>query len=107
MPKQTEWPAIIDDALVERMIPAIQQAIVSTTLDGGSRSAEGHVVVSAPDVASVLLMVLATILEPAPSCATTQGIRLTAELAGKELAKLIRDTRRLKVADLADNGSIH
>ena len=105
MAKVPVWLPINDEALVERMIPAVQQAIVDTTL-GASQDSDGiePVQLNAADVANVLLMVLATILETSSGCATPQGIRLTGEAAGKELAELIRDTRQLKQAEHGETG---
>lgn len=61
---------------------------------------------NAANVAKALLMVLATILEPSPGCETLQGVRLTGETAGRELAELIRDTRQLKLAATSDSGDM-
>ena len=105
MTKHAGWPSIIDEALVERMIPAVQRAIVETTTAGNYGVDGDNIELAAPDVANVLLMVLASVIESAPGCATFMGIRLTGEAAGKELALLIRDVRRLKLAQ-TETGSL-
>ena len=97
-----DWPKITDEGLVERLIPAVQQAIANVCSDGAPG---GHPTpTSGPDVANVLLMILATVLEPSPACATPHGLRLLGEAAGKELTELIHDTKQLTNADKIGGG---
>ena len=93
MPNPNLWPAIENQELVQRLIPAVQQAIAGC----GNARGDG-VELSAPDSVNALLMVLATVLESSPSCVTPMGLRLTAEAAGKELAQLMRETRQIRDA---------
>ena len=108
MSRRAAWPPIVDEALVERMIPAVQRAIVEATVsdDRDGNALAGVVTLVAPDVANALLMVLASILESAPDCATPMGIRLTGEAAGRELSELVREVRRLKLAEEAGTGTV-
>lgn len=95
------WPPIIDEDLVERLIPAIQKAITEISAsDQGTRVGVDVTEVNASDTANALLMILATLLERSPACSTPRGIRLLAEAAGKELAALIRDTQQLMTSTL-------
>lgn len=95
------WPAVTDEDMVERLIPAIQRAIVSVgAADQGTRVGVDVTSIVGPDVANALLMILATLLEQSPVCATPRGIRQIGEAAGRELAQLIRDTRGLTTATM-------
>ena len=95
MPTLNSWPAITDEAGVERLIGAIQQTIAANSPVNAPYS--GETPVNAPDLANVLLMLLATVLEGAPECATPAGLRKMAEGAGRELHQLMKETRQLKI----------
>lgn len=86
----------IDEAVVARLVSAIQTAVVNTASDRADE--DGWIQVPAPELATALMSLLATVIEPAPACRTPSGMRLTAEAAGKELLQLIRDVRQLKKA---------
>lgn len=93
MPTLNSWPAITDEAGAEGLVGAIQQAIAANSpVDALYR---GETPVNA-DLANVLLMLLATVLEGAPECSTPAGLRKMAEAAGKELHQLMKETRQLK-----------
>lgn len=95
MPTLNSWPAITDEAGAERLIGAIQQTIAANSPVDAPCS--GETPVNAPDLANVLLMLLATVLEGAPECSTPAGLRKMAEAAGKELHQLMKETRQLKI----------
>ncbi|KQU61845.1 hypothetical protein ASG67_01335 [Sphingomonas sp. Leaf339] len=88
------WPAITDDDRVKKLIAAIQTAAVSEA--GGKAPYTVEAVLHGPDLANALLFVLATVLEPSPSCGTPAGMRKVAEAAGTELHQLMKETRQLK-----------
>ena len=94
MPPTNLWPAITDDDRVKRLIAAIQTAVVSEA--GGKAPYSDETELHGPDLANALLFVLATILEPSPSCNTPAGMRKMAEATGKELHQLMKETRQLK-----------
>lgn len=86
------WPKadrLTDDALVERLVGAMQRA----TAD--DRGRDGVVGLPAPEMATALLNLLASVLEPAPQCLTPAGMRRVAEAAGGELHVLLRGCREL------------
>ena len=91
------WPPIRDEAFVETLIPAIQTTIASMSSKAGDPAVVRGV--PGPDVANVLLLLLASVLEPAPACATPQGMRKLAEAAGKELHARMKDGRRFKESE--------
>ena len=84
------WRAATDDALVERLIGAMQRATVAA-LPGEDR--DGAVGLPAPEMAAALLNLLASVLEAAPQCRTPAGMRQVSEAAGKELHVLLRGYR--------------
>ncbi len=92
-----EWPAITDDALVERLIPAIQQAIADVR--GAELKVDVTVAVNAPDTANAILLILATLLEISPAAATPMGMRKLADAAGRELLAMMKDTRQIRLAE--------
>jgi hypothetical protein len=100
-----EWPAITDEALVERLIPAIQQAIANVHADRALET--GEIPVNVADVVNVLLMGVADLLERFPAAATPMGLRQLAEAAGKELAQLMREARQLRIAEQAGNNTVN
>jgi type VI protein secretion system component VasA len=97
-------PAIHDADYVERLIPAIQHAVASVS---PRSSANDMAEASAPDLANALLMLLASVLEPSPACATPSGMRKMAEAASKELHSLMRDTRLLRNASEQGVGTLN
>ena len=99
MSKPVTWPAIVDEELVERLMAVLQETVNTEVAD--TKAFHGS------DVANVLLMLLATILEASPACATPQGMRKLAEAAGKELHLLLKDTRLLTDAAAKDNLTAH
>lgn len=102
---KSEWPAITDDALVERLIPAIQQAIAD--VHGAEPIGDATVAVNAPDTANAMLLILATLLEISPAAATPMAMRKLAEAAGKELLSMMKDTRQLRLAEPADEETVN
>lgn len=102
----TIWPSISDEALVERLIPAVQRTIAEETFRHAAGVEGGMAELSAPDVANVLLLMLATVLELSPQCSTARGMRTMSEAAGKELALLMRETREVKLADQRGSGTV-
>ncbi|HEX8555097.1 MAG TPA: hypothetical protein VF695_10355, partial [Sphingomonas sp.] len=62
------WPAITDEIFVEKLIPVLQQAIAAA--EPKARTPGGQIPIDGADLANVLLMLLATVLEPSPSAAT-------------------------------------
>lgn len=105
MTKPTLWPPISDDAYVERLIPAVQATIAEVSRD--REDANGDLPLDGPDVANTLLMLLASVLEPAPTCRTPMGMRQVSEAAGKELLALMRDTRRFRLAESTNSGAAY
>lgn len=95
----------MDAATVERLIAAIQQAVVDANT--GRVNETGGTEVPAPELATALLSVLATVVEPAPQCRTPMGMRRVSEAAGKELLALMRDVRRLRTADRDPGGALN
>ena len=57
------WPGIEDEEFVERLIPAIQEAIANASSD--RMDVSGNIGVSGPDLANALLILLASVIEPA------------------------------------------
>ncbi len=104
MTKPFAWPAVIDADYVERLIPALQATIVTETPTSAVEHDEAFF---GPDLANVLLMLLASVLERSSGCSTPQGMRKVAEAAGKELHLLMKDTRRLRLADGMHGGGMH
>lgn len=102
---KSEWPAISDEALVDRLIPAIQKAIAD--VHGAEPNGDATVAVNAPDTANAMLLILATLLEISPAAASPIGMRKLAEAAGKELLSMIKDTRQLRLAEPADEGAVN
>lgn len=98
------WTDDVDEALVERMITAMQRAIGVAIQDRAHGT--GEIQLPAPDLATALLTMLATIVEPSPECGTPSGMRRTAEAVGRELHLLMRDARRLKLADAVEPGKV-
>ncbi|KQU49771.1 hypothetical protein ASG67_11770 [Sphingomonas sp. Leaf339] len=92
------WPAITDDARVERLIAAIQKEVVGES--GGKEPYSDETELHGPDLANALLFVLATVLEPSPSCNTPAGVRKMAGATGKELHQLMKETRQMKAVPI-------
>lgn len=87
------WDQASDEQLIERLIVAIQQAVATTLAEPGK---EGEwVVVPAPELATALLNLLASVLERSPECRTPMGMRRVSEAAGKRLLVLMRGFRDL------------
>ncbi len=89
---------------MERLIPSLQAAIVA---ESPTSAVEDDEAFFGPDLANVLLMLLSSVLERSSGCSTPQGMRKVAEAAGKELHLLMKDTRRLRLADGVDGGGVH
>ena len=85
------WRQVADDTLVEQLIAAIQQASASTLGNTGDPSQTTNL--PAPEMATALLNLLASVLEPAPQCRTPMAMRKVSEATGKELLMLMRGIR--------------
>lgn len=83
-----------DDALVGRVIHAVQGAVASAA--GVSEASREVASIPAPEVATALLNVLASVLEEAPGCATQRDLRLLGGAAGNHLTIFMKGVRRLK-----------
>ena len=94
------WRQATDDALVERLSGAMQRATADVLAD--PKRPDAAIPLPAPEVATALLNLLASVLEPAPRCRTPMGMRKVTEAAGRELLLLMRGCR-----DLADRGLDH
>ena len=97
------WKQATDDALIERLILALQRATVATL--AGTEQPEAPVALPAPEVATALLNLLASILEPATQCRTPSGMRKVTEAAGRELLVLMRGYKELSRP--ADDQAVH
>lgn len=87
---KVEWPAITDDALVERLIPAIQKTIADACV-AELLEDDATLGVIAPDTANAMLLILATLLEISPVAASSLGLRRVAGAVGKELLSIRKD----------------
>ena len=103
MKTATSWPPINDEAFVERLLPALQQAIIGAI---DSTNDDGWKEVPAGDLANAFLILLASLLEGSPMASNSSGMRLMADAAGKELHALIKDARRLREVAARDPGSV-
>lgn len=104
MSAQPAWPAIINEEVVERLIPAVQQAIGKAARPGWL---PGRTVqVQGSDIANALLIILANVLEGSPSAATNMDMRKLAEVTGKELHQLMRDARQVRLGNMQEPGSV-
>ena len=85
------WEQATDDDLIGRLILAIQQATIATVNDVDSK---GFVAMPAPELATALLNVPASVLGPAPQCDAPAGMRRVSEAAGEDLLLLMRQYRQ-------------
>ena len=100
-----EWPAIDDDALIERLIPAIQKA--TADVHGAEPTGDTTVAVNASDTANAMLLIRATLLEISPAAATALEMRKLADAAGRELFTLMKDTRQLRLTGPAEGDLVN
>lgn len=97
------WPEIEDADYVERLIPAIQQAIADASAD--RVAADGTIGVSGPDLVNALLFLLATVIEP--RLTTPAAARKMCDATAKELHQLMRDSKRLREAEQSGTSAIN
>jgi hypothetical protein len=87
------WDGTLDEALVERLILALQRTAVE--VGGGQPLPGGQIPIPAPNLSAAHINLLASVLERSPESGTPAGMRKAAQAAGQDLLQLMRGIRRV------------